>query len=228
MKCAIASAIRGQHAPPAHVPTGSPARTSAPRSAFAWGNASTRDPIAFNPVPPEQNEGSCSPADWLHPSGAGSRRPSARSSASRLIATTEQVASAVGEASLGFRLEIGGTVVALLGRGIHKSTDEGTLEDLVSLGPIHTIVCEAVSSIGAVVRAMRILEPEHVLFYRGHDPYGRGRRSLAMRDADVPVSAYVEALAEDGTTGDCRVLKAGDNHTLSAGGPSVSQETAQN
>lgn len=131
----------------------------------------------------------------------------------------------VGEPSLGFLLELGGTAVALLGQGIHDGTDEVELEDLASLGAIDTLVCEAVGSIGAVVRAVRILEPRHVCLYRSHDPYGRGRRALALRGADVPVSSYVEAITEDqGRDVEARVLRPGDRTTVRVGQPAAATE----
>jgi hypothetical protein len=124
----------------------------------------------------------------------------------------------VGDPALGFLVEVGGATIALLGQGIHDGTDERDLEDLASLGAIDVVALEAASSIGSVVRAVRILEPRVVLLYRGHDPYGRGRRALALRGGDVPVSSYVDAIAEDqGREVEARVLRPGDRVPVRAG-----------
>jgi hypothetical protein len=124
----------------------------------------------------------------------------------------------VGDPALGFLVEAGGASIALLGQGIHDGTDERDLEDLASLGAIDVVAVEAVGSIGSVVRAVRILEPRLVLLYRGHDPYGRGRRALALRGGDVPVSSYVDAISEDqGREVEARVLRPGDRVPVRAG-----------
>jgi hypothetical protein len=137
------------------------------------------------------------------------------------------IAPNVGEPVMGYQLEIDGARLALLGQGINDATDERDLEDLASLGPVDTLVFEAVGSIGSVVRAVRVLEPRQVLIYRGHDPYGRGRRALALRGGDVPTSAYVEAISEDrGSDIEVRVLRAGDEVPLRAVAPAA-QEAAQ-
>jgi len=131
----------------------------------------------------------------------------------------------VGEPALGFLVEVGGSSIALLGQGIHDATDERDLEDLASLGALDVVAFEAVGSIGSVVRAVRILEPKHVLMYRGHDPYGRGRRALALRGADVPVSSYVDAIGEDqGREVEARVLRPGDRVTVRGGAAQTTTE----
>jgi hypothetical protein len=121
-----------------------------------------------------------------------------------------------GEPANGFLLQLGTQSVALFGQGIHDGTDERDLEDVASLGPIDTLLIEAVSSVGAVVRATRILEPREVLVYRGHDPYGRGRRALAMSGADVPLRSYVEAIQDDADGVEAKVLKPGASVALRA------------
>jgi hypothetical protein len=121
----------------------------------------------------------------------------------------------VGEPALGFLLDLGGTNVAFLGQGIHDGTDERDLEDLAAAGPIDVAVVEAVGSIGALVRAVRLLEPKQLFVYRGHDPYARGRRALTLRGGDVPLTAYVDAVLEDqGKEVAAKVLRAGDRVTL--------------
>lgn len=136
----------------------------------------------------------------------------------------------VGEPALGWLLELGGSTVALLGQGIHDGTDERDLEDLAAVRPIDVVILEAVGSIGSVVRAVRILEPKQVFLYRGHDPYGRGRRSLALRGGDVPVSAYVDAIAEDqGNEVVAKVLRPGDRISVARSeGTQVAADAAQN
>jgi L-ascorbate metabolism protein UlaG (beta-lactamase superfamily) len=131
----------------------------------------------------------------------------------------------VGEPALGFLVEVGGTSIALLGQGIHDGTDERDLEDLAALGAVDVLAFEAIGSIGAVVRAVRILEPRQVLLYRGHDPYGRGRRAAALRGGDVPVSSYVDAISEDqGNAVEARVLRPGDRVSLKAEAPRPATE----
>jgi hypothetical protein len=131
----------------------------------------------------------------------------------------------VGEPVLGFHLEIGGSTIALLGQGIHDGTDERDLEDVAALGEVDVACFEAIGSIGSVVRAIRILEPRHVFLYRGHDPYSRGRRALALRGGDAPVSSYVDAISEDqGKEIDARVLRPGDRIAIKAGSPRAATE----
>jgi hypothetical protein len=131
----------------------------------------------------------------------------------------------VGEPVLGFHLEIGGATIALLGQGIHDGTDERDLEDVAALGELDVVAFEPLGSIGSVVRAIRILEPRHVFLYRGHDPYGRGRRALALRSNDVPVSSYVDAIAEDqGKEVDARVLRPGDRVAIKPAAPRTATE----
>jgi hypothetical protein len=128
-------------------------------------------------------------------------------------------APAVGEAALGFSLELGDATVVLLGQGVHDATDERDLEDIADLGAIDTLALEATGSVGAVVRAVRILEPKRVCMYRAHDPYGRGRRALALAGGGMPLSAYVDAIAEDqGGRVEARTLKPGDTIALRANG----------
>lgn len=132
---------------------------------------------------------------------------------------------AVGEAALGFSLELGGATVILLGQGVHDATDERDLEDIADLGAIDTLALEATGSVGAVVRAVRILAPKRVCLYRAHDPYGRGRRALALGGAGLPLSAYVDAIGEDeGGRVDARTLKPGDTLALHANGKPVKAE----
>lgn len=129
----------------------------------------------------------------------------------------------VGENGLGFGLELGGLRVALLGQGIHDATDERDLEDIADLGALDVLVLEATGSVASVVRASRILEPKHVHLYRGHDPYGRGRRALSISGGDMPLRAYIDALSEDRGI-EARALKSGDAITLQ---PNGKQETTR-
>ncbi len=126
----------------------------------------------------------------------------------------------VGESALGFAIELGDTKLALLGQGIHDGTDERDLEDIAeSVGAIDWLVLEATGSVAATVRAVRVLEPRHVLLYRGHDPYGRGRRALAISGGGMPLSAYVDAIGEDqGGRVEARALRAEDKLPLVANG----------
>jgi hypothetical protein len=68
------------------------------------------------------------------------------------------------------------------------------------------------STVDAVVRATRVLEPSFVLLYRSEDAYERGRRR-----APVPVSAFAEAIAEDAEDVEVQHLKRGDRFVLGPG-----------
>lgn len=134
---------------------------------------------------------------------------------------------AVGEAALGFCVELGGTVVVLLGQGVHDATDERDLEDIADLGAVDTLALEPTGSVGAVVRVVRVLEPKRVCLYRAHDPYGRGRRALALAGGGMPLSAYVDAIVEDqGGRVEARTLKPGDTVALHANGKAAKAEPA--
>lgn len=137
-------------------------------------------------------------------------------------------APTVGEAALGFSLELGDATVVLLGQGVHDATDERDLEDIADLGAIDTLALEATGSVGAVVRAVRVLEPKRVCVYRAHDPYGRGRRALALAGGGMPLSAYIDAISEDQSGRvEARALKPGDTIALRANGTPAKAEAAK-
>lgn len=124
-----------------------------------------------------------------------------------------------GRPGLGWLIEpTDGPSILHLGRGIHAGTDERDLEDVAELcsrdgGSVDAILVDVSrSSVDALVRATRVLEPSFVLLYRSEDAYERGRRRTPQ-----PVSAFAEAIAEDGEDIEVTHLKKGDRFVLGPG-----------